>query len=65
MVKQGLGVGVMISEVGDGEHTVTRIQTDQPTSKGELWLVTHQELRTSLRIRKVFDFLAEHLGKAK
>jgi DNA-binding transcriptional LysR family regulator len=62
LVKQGLGIGVMTTDVGDVDSQVIAVQPDEPTIKGELWLVTHSELRTNLRIRKVFDFLAERLG---
>jgi DNA-binding transcriptional LysR family regulator len=62
LVKQGLGIGVMTTDVGDIESHVIAVQPNEPTIKGELWLVTHSELRTNLRIRKVFDFLAERLG---
>jgi len=62
LVKQGLGIGVMTTDVGDKEKQVVAVQPNEPIIKGELWLVTHSELRTSLRIRKVFDFLAERLG---
>jgi len=61
LVKQGLGIGVMTTDVGDAESQVIAVQPNEPTIKGELWLVTHSELRTNLRIRKVFDFLAERL----
>jgi len=62
LVKQGLGIGVMTTDVGDIEAHVEAVQPNESTIKGELWLVTHSELRTNLRIRKVFDFLAERLG---
>ncbi len=62
LVKQGLGVGVMSTNIGDKEPEVIAILPDKPPVEGETWLVTHQELRTSLRIRKVFDFLADKLG---
>jgi DNA-binding transcriptional LysR family regulator len=62
LVKQGLGIGVMTTDVGDNEKKVVAVQPNEPTIQGELWLVTHSELRTNLRIRKVFDFLAERLG---
>jgi len=62
LVKQGLGIGVMTTDVGDKEKQVVAVQPNEPTIQGELWLVTHSELRTNLRIRKVFDFLAERLG---
>jgi len=54
----------MTTDVGDKEKQVVAVQPNKPTIKGELWLVTHSELRTNLRIRKVFDFLAERLGPA-
>ena len=63
LVKEGLGIGVMTTDVGDIEAKVVAVQPEEPTIKGELWLVTHSELRTNLRIRKVFDFLAERLGE--
>lgn len=63
LVKQGLGVGVMTIDIGDNEREVIPVQPEKPTLKGELWLVTHSELRTNLRIRKVFDFLAQELSE--
>ncbi len=62
LVKQGLGIGVMTIEIGDIETQVVAVQPNEPTIQGELWLVTHCELRTNLRIRKVFDFLSERLS---
>ena len=62
LVKQGLGIGIMTTDVGDIENQVVAVQPNKPTIKGELWLVTHRELRTNLRIRKVFNFLAGKLG---
>lgn len=62
LVKQGLGIGIMTVDVGEKESQVIAVQPKEPTIKGELWLVTHSELRTNLRIRKVFDFLADKLG---
>ena len=62
LVKQGLGIGIMTIDVGDMEAQVVAVQPNESTIKSELWLVTHSELRTNLRIRKVFDFLSERLG---
>ena len=31
--------------------------------KGEMWLVSHRELRMNKRVRAVFDFLAQTLGE--
>jgi hypothetical protein len=44
--------------IGDPEPAVERLSiADLPEIVGELWIVTHEELRTSRRVRTVFDFL--------
>ena len=64
LVKAGAGIGVMPEQIGEPEPLVTRILDDAPPMVGELWLAAHRELKTSRRIRTVFDFLAEELGRA-
>ena len=63
LVKAGLGIGVMPIDVGDATPGVERILPDLDPVPYEQWLVVHRELRTSRRIRRVFDFLAERLGR--
>ncbi|WP_223788839.1 LysR family transcriptional regulator [Marinicella meishanensis] len=62
MVLEGAGVGVMAGAIGDHEPRVRRIVPTLPPFISELWLVTHRELKTNLRVRRVFDFLAHHLS---
>lgn len=62
LVKQGIGIGVMVVQVGDAEPRVQRILPDSEPFTFDLWLVSHRELRTSRRVRMVFDFLAEELS---
>lgn len=62
LTKQGVGIGVMPIEIGDAEPAVRRVLPDLPPLPSELWLVAHRELRTSRRIRAVFDFLATELA---
>ena len=62
MVKQGLGIGIMANEVGLYDDQVVRILPTEIMFPYELWLTAHRELRTSLRIRRVFDFLAAELS---
>ncbi len=64
LVKAGVGIGVMPEQIGDPEPAVRRVLTDAPPLVGELWLAAHRELKTSRRIRIVFDFLAEELRRA-
>ena len=61
LVKQGAAVGVMLELVGDAEPLVERALPDVDPYVGETWLVVHRELRTSRRVRRVFDYLAEAL----
>ena len=63
MVKQGAGVGVMMSHVGNAEPLVERAAPWLPAFDFEVWLVAHRELNTSRRIRLVFDLLVEELRK--
>lgn len=61
LCQQGLGLCVIMEEVGDRERRVRRVA---PTAVITLpiWLVSHRELRTSQKIRVVFDAIAEHLA---
>ena len=59
MVKQGLGIGVMASVVGDAEPLVERVLPAMDPVTFPVWLVSHRELHTSRRVRAVFDRLAE------
>ncbi len=63
LVKAGLGIGLMPASIGDAEPAVQRILEDLPPLMTALWLVTHRELRTNRRVRRVFDFLAIELGE--
>lgn len=65
LTKQGVGLCAMMQEVGDPEPAVVRVLPDlgAPFSF-PTWLTTHRELKTSRRIRVVYDFLAEALREA-
>ncbi|MEM9454880.1 MAG: LysR family transcriptional regulator [Myxococcota bacterium] len=62
MAKQGLGICFVMDEVGDAEPKVRRVLPDLPPVPVPLWVTAHRELRTSRRIRVVFDLLVEALG---
>lgn len=61
MVKQGLGIGVMPKKIGDLEPRVVEVLPHLPNISYPVWLTTHRELKTSKRIRLVFDLLAQEL----
>ncbi len=63
LVKQGMAITATVEQIGDNEPLVERIALQQvPLITMDLWLVTHNELRTSRRIRRVFDFLVSEFS---
>ena len=62
LVKHGLGIGFMPDDVGDAEPAVERVLPHLDPYPVEVWLVAHRELRTSRRVRTVFDFLVAELS---
>ena len=62
LCKQGAGICIVMDEVGDAEPRVRRVLPEMPPLPVPVWLATHRELRTSRRIRVVFDLLAEALS---
>lgn len=61
-VKHGLGIGILDAHIGDAEPGVQRVLPDMDPLIFPIWLVAHREISTSLRIRTVFDVLAEELA---
>ena len=61
MVKHGNGIGFMMANIGDAEPLVERVLPTFPAFEKETWLVAHRELKTSRRLRVVFDYLAAEL----
>jgi len=62
LVKQGLGIGIMPEEVGNAESLVQQVLADMPAIVFPIWLTAHRELKTSRRVRMVFDLLACELA---
>lgn len=63
LITQGSGVGVMVDEIGDADPRVVRVMPDQVVFPFATWLTSHREVRTSRRVRVVFDLLAEALSE--
>jgi DNA-binding transcriptional LysR family regulator len=62
MVKLGLGIGMMVKEVGDRTKGLEMVLPDFPPFPVPVWLTAHRELRTSRRMRVVFDYLADSMS---
>jgi DNA-binding transcriptional LysR family regulator len=59
MVREGLGFGIMLEDIAVHFPEVCEVLAAQPPISVPVWLVTHREMKTSRRIRMVFDTLAE------
>ncbi|MEM8665511.1 MAG: LysR substrate-binding domain-containing protein, partial [Pseudomonadota bacterium] len=62
MVREGLGIGIMPAVVADADPVVARVGCGLEPFTFPIWLVAHRELRTSRRVRLVFDHLATELN---
>jgi DNA-binding transcriptional LysR family regulator len=50
--------------LGDAEAGLTRLPVAIPSPTRDLWLVTYPDLRRSLAIRAVMDFVSEVIGRS-
>lgn len=64
MVKHGAGIGIAMAVIGDAEPRVVRALPGLSSFPVPVWLTTHREVHTSLRVRTVYDFVATQLSDA-
>jgi DNA-binding transcriptional LysR family regulator len=62
LVRHGMGIGAMVDEIARDTPGVIQVLDDVLPVRFPIWLVTHRELRTSRRIRVVFEALAQGLA---
>jgi DNA-binding transcriptional LysR family regulator len=62
-VKFGITLGMMMEVIGDKEPLVERVMQDSEFILIPIWLVAHKQLRTSKRIRAVYDVLSDSLAE--
>lgn len=63
LVRQGAAIGILDAHIGDSDPAVRRVLPDLEPLVFPIWLVSHRQLTTSRRIRRVYDFLAEELHR--
>jgi DNA-binding transcriptional LysR family regulator len=61
LVKAAMGIGILSCTVASRHKQLVPLFDDLPIPALPVWTVTHRELRTSRRIRRVFDFLTNSL----
>jgi len=61
LVRAGVGIGFGPNFIASKDNTLTRILPELEIGFLDLWLASHEELKTNMRIRKVMDFLKQEL----
>lgn len=61
LVMSGWGIGLLHADVGEATIGLEPVLPDIEIPPLEFWLTAHAELKTSPRIRRVYDFLASAL----
>jgi len=59
LVTRGSCIGVMMAEVGDADPRVVRVLPERLAFPFSTWITSHREVRTSRRVRSVFNLLME------
>ena len=56
--KQGMGLGMLPCFLGDCEESLVRVPGAEPQLLFELWVLSHEDLRATARMRVFRDFIA-------
>jgi DNA-binding transcriptional LysR family regulator len=60
-LRAGTGIGSCMFALARRDHLV-RVLPSVPSGEVEVWLVMHEAMRSTRRVRVLFDFLADRLG---
>lgn len=60
-VKAGMGLAMLPCYLGDTEPTLRRVPTTALTPGRDIWLLTHEDLRHTARVRRFLDCMAQAL----
>ena len=63
--KNGMGICVLPCFVGDTEPGLRRLPPGTAEPDREIWLLTHEDLRNTARVRRFMDFMADAITAKK
>jgi DNA-binding transcriptional LysR family regulator len=63
--KQGMGLGMLPCFLGDCEPALLRVPGAEPGPLFQLWVLSHEDLRATARMRAFRDFIAEAIVRQK
>jgi DNA-binding transcriptional LysR family regulator len=57
-IRHGTGIGALPAFIGDPDPRLRRV-SDGPVDASDAWVLVHPDLRSTARVRVVFDALVE------
>ncbi|WP_299282708.1 LysR family transcriptional regulator [uncultured Tateyamaria sp.] len=63
LVQAGAGIGFMQRSIGDADPNLICVSGAETLAIVPMWLTAHPDLRSTPRVRRVYDWLADHLKK--
>jgi DNA-binding transcriptional LysR family regulator len=63
--RAGLGLAALPCFLGDRVPELARVLPPEPTLAGELWLLTHPDLRRTARVRAFMETLARGIRRER
>ena len=64
-VEAGIAIGHLPCFIADARPSLVRLSPPEARFAGDLWLLTHPDLRSSARVRVFLDFLAAEIAKRR
>ncbi|WP_265519400.1 LysR family transcriptional regulator [Nitratireductor luteus] len=62
--REGIGLALLPCYLGDTEPGMTRVSAESlPALTGELWIITHADLKATARVRAFFDIVGAGLAR--
>lgn len=62
-LRAGFGIGIAQVNLARRDSQLVRLLPDEVAVPLDSWVVMHEDLRQSLRVRRLFDYLGEALGE--
>jgi molybdate transport repressor ModE-like protein len=64
-IRAGVGIGHLLCFMADEDPALVQLRPPEPALETGLWLLTHEDLRTTGRVRVFLDSMAEEIGRHK
>jgi DNA-binding transcriptional LysR family regulator len=64
-VRAGVGIALLPCYLADDEPAVRRVSRLMPEVESEMWIVTHQDLRNTARVRAFLALIGDAIIEAR